>query len=58
MNEENLPQRDRWARLRFTIIGALLAAPPPAGELYALRSPPWRRGLGAIRTTGLEIHFR
>ena len=24
---------DRWARLRFAIIGPLLAAPPPRGEL-------------------------
>lgn len=26
-------KRDRWARLRFSIIGPLLAAPPGAGEL-------------------------
>ncbi len=25
---------DRWARLRFAIIGTLLAAPPPRGELH------------------------
>jgi hypothetical protein len=30
--------RDRWARLRFAIIGPLLAAPPAKGELQtALR---------------------
>lgn len=28
--------RDRWARLRFSIIGPLLAAPPKAGELRPL----------------------
>lgn len=28
--------RDRWARLRFAIIGPLLAAPPPKGELQAM----------------------
>lgn len=28
-------KRDRWARLRFSIIGPLLAAPPAAGELQA-----------------------
>ena len=39
-------QRDRWARLRFAVVGPLLAAPPPRGELnreiarLALRS--WR----------------
>ena len=33
-SEDDLPQRDRWARLRFAIIGPLLAAPPVAGELH------------------------
>jgi len=37
---------DRWARLRFTIIGHLLAAPPPKGklrgELHALAQNNWR----------------
>lgn len=28
-------QRDRWAQLRFAIIGPLFAAPPPPGELIA-----------------------
>lgn len=27
--------RDRWARLRFAIVGPLLAAPPEAGQLHA-----------------------
>src|SRR5438477_8438017 len=27
--------RDRWARLRFAIVGPLLAAPPKDGELKA-----------------------
>lgn len=27
--------RDRWARLRFAIIGRLLAAPPARGTLRA-----------------------
>ena len=38
--------RDRWARLRFAIIGPLLAAPPPRGELQAaltrLSEQTWR----------------
>jgi len=50
------PQRDRWARLRFAIIGPLLAAPPGAGELHeALRllaAKAWRHPF-----TGLEIRF-
>lgn len=33
MAEDNDP--DRWARWRFAIIGPLLAAPPPRGELRA-----------------------
>lgn len=37
---------DRWARLRFSIIGPLLAAPPAVGELQAalaeLASKTWR----------------
>ena len=41
-NEEDL---DRWARLRFAIIGPLLAAPPKAGALRqaleALASKSW-----------------
>lgn len=40
MNPTQDPQDlDRWARLRFAIIGPLLAAPPPSGELrQALRT--------------------
>jgi len=38
--------RDRWARLRFAIIGPLLAAPPQAGELQQtlqrLAAQRWR----------------
>lgn len=55
-NENDLPQRDRWARLRFAIIGPLLAAPPAAGELRAalatLAAKTWRHPF-----TGLEIRF-
>lgn len=37
-------ERDSWARLRFAIIGPLLAAPPERGELYgALRALAARR---------------
>ncbi len=31
---QNAPARVRWARLRFAIIGPLLAAPPKSGELW------------------------
>jgi len=50
------PKRDRWAHLRFSIIGALLAAPPAPGclmaSLQALAAKPWRHP-----DTGLDIRF-
>jgi transposase InsO family protein len=49
------PSRDRWARLRFSIIGPLLAAPPAAGQLQAalteLSAKTWRD------PDGLEVQF-
>jgi len=55
-SEDDLPTRDRWARLRFAIIGPLLAAPPAAGELHdalnALAARTWRHPF-----TGLDIRF-
>ena len=54
--ENDLPQRESWARLRFAIIGPLLASPPPAGELReqlnTLAAKTWRHPF-----TGLEIRF-
>ena len=48
--------RDRWARLRFAIIGPLLAAPPAKGDLQAtlraLSSRTWQHPI-----TGLPIRF-
>ena len=47
--------RDRWTRLRFAIIGPLLAAPPEPGALHAtltaLAAKVWRHPL-----TGLDLH--
>ena len=49
-------ERDRWARLRFSIVGPLLAAPPESGELHSalaeLSSKTWRHP-----TTGLPVSF-
>ena len=49
-------KRDRWARLRFSIIGPLLAAPPAPGELHAaltkLAAKTWRHP-----TTSLDVRF-
>lgn len=48
--------RDRWARLRFSIIGPLLAAPPASGELraalVALAAKSWRHPV-----CGLDVRF-
>src|SRR5262245_36642132 len=44
--DEQAPARLRWARLRFSIIGQLLASPPGPGELAGrleeLANKPWR----------------
>ncbi len=49
-------KRDRWARLRFSIIGPLLAAPPAPRELSsaltALAAKSWRHPV-----SGLEVRF-
>ncbi len=57
MNTPTDPQkRDRWARLRFSIIGPLLAAPPAPRELHAelvqLAAKTWRHPL-----SGLDVAF-
>jgi hypothetical protein len=48
---------ERWAHLRFSVIGQLLAAPPAKGELRAeieaLSARLWRHS-----TTGEPVHFR
>ena len=47
---------DRWARLRFAIIGPLLAAPPTAGELQqalrALSAKAWKHPV-----SGMTVRF-
>jgi putative transposase len=55
-DDTSTPARVRWARLRFQIIGQLLAAPPEPGELSAriaeLAARSWRHA-----TTGEVIRF-
>ena len=50
------PQRDRWARLRFSIIGPLLAAPPAPGEVHdalaTLAARTWRHPI-----SGQDVRF-
>ena len=53
---KNARDRQRWARLRFAIVGPLLASPPPAGELHralqALSDRDWIHP-----GTGLPVRF-
>ena len=50
------PERDRWARLRFSIIGPLMAAPPAPRQLgaafLALAAKTWRHPV-----SGLDVRF-
>ena len=50
------PERDRWARLRFSIIGPLMAAPPAPRQLgaalLALAAKTWRHPV-----SGLDMRF-
>jgi hypothetical protein len=52
----DLPLRDRWARLRFAIVGPLLAAPPEPGQLRelitVLATKRWRHP-----ATGDDVQF-
>jgi transposase InsO family protein len=55
-SEDDLPERDRWARLRWGIVGALVQSPPKPGELQAaieaLANRHWRHPF-----TGLDVQF-
>jgi len=54
--DERPPSHERWAHLRFGVVGGLLASPPAAGELRAelsrLSEKPWRHP-----TTGEPVRF-
>lgn len=56
MKETVASARVRWARLRFAVIGRLLAAPPESGELASilkeLSRQTWQHP-----TTGESVHF-
>jgi len=55
-DNDALSERERWARLRFAVVGPLLVAPPPSGELHAaiaaLAAQEWRHPV-----TGLPTRF-
>jgi putative transposase len=55
-DDHTLTARVRWARLRFQILGPLMAAPADDGELKTrieqLAARPWRHP-----TTGESIRF-
>jgi len=53
MSENDAPSvRERWARLRFAVIGALLVAPPEPGALHgaltALAAQSWRHPVSGV----------
>jgi putative transposase len=56
MGDGNETTQDRWARLRFSVVGPLLAAPPRQGELAAelehLAAKVWRHPI-----TGEPVRF-
>lgn len=56
MTQDDAPARARWARLRFSIVGPLLAAPPDSGELKTslaeLAARTWRHP-----TSGEPVQF-
>lgn len=48
-------RQDRWARLRFSVVGPLLSAPPDSGqlqvELAILAKKQWRHPITGLPTT-------
>ncbi len=49
---------DRWARLRFAIIGPLLAAPPKAGALrQALAALATKHWTHPVNATAVRFSF-
>jgi putative transposase len=53
---EQLPVRERWALLRFSVIGPLLACPPESGELAAQLDELASRAY-EHPTTGARVRF-
>ena len=54
--DDDIPPRVRWARLRFSIIGPLLASPPESGELAAALDELASRTY-LHPTTGARVRF-
>jgi transposase InsO family protein len=59
MKDDTTTTRERWARLRFSVVGPLLAAPPQhgglQGELERLAAKTWRHpATGERRTFGFS----
>ncbi len=53
---ERFLRRDRWARLRFAIMGPPLATPPAAGELHEALAV-WAAKTWRHPFTGLDVRF-
>ncbi len=60
-SKDGSERRERWARLRFAVVGPLLASPPPAGKLRAelerLAEREWDHpsGKGPVRFSASTI---
>jgi putative transposase len=54
--DDGIPTRVRWARLRFQIIGSLLASPPETGELGAKLAELAAKTY-VHPATGARVHF-
>jgi transposase InsO family protein len=54
--DDGIPTRVRWARLRFQIIGSLLASPPESGELGA-KLDELAAQTYVHPATGARVHF-
>lgn len=52
MNEKHESRHEKWARFRFSVVGNLLAAPPPWGELRAalaaLAAKTWTHPISGV----------
>ena len=58
MKQEDEASHGKWARFRFSVVGGLLAAPPPQGELraalLALAAKTWAHPITGV--TYVSVH--
>ena len=58
-DDESLSKAERWARLRFSVVGPLLASPPPPGQLHdeleRLASKHWLHPTKDEQAPGMQL---